>query len=322
MSLIEQFIERAKKSPRRIVLPEGNDERIVQAAQRLVAEGIAKPILIGKEEEIRPLAGGGSLDGIEIVDPATSGSMDKYIASYAAARGVTEGMAKRLVKRDLYFAGMMVREGDADAMVAGVAKATAQVISAAALTVGFDEGISQASSFFLMVMPGADERVLVFADCAVVVDPGARELAEIAVATARNAKKLLDFEPRVGMLSFSTMGSASHARVDKVREAAGIAKEMAPDIAVDGEMQADAAIVEMVGKKKAPDSPIAGQANVLVFPDLDSGNIAYKLVQRLAGAAAIGPIMQGFAKPVNDLSRGASVDDVVAVSAIAALQCG
>ncbi|MBX3727662.1 MAG: phosphate acetyltransferase [Candidatus Sumerlaeia bacterium] len=320
MSLIEQFIQRAKQAPKRVVLPEGDDERMIQAAVRLVAEGIAKPIVLGAEEEVRALAGGASLAGVTIVDPAKDSRIGAYSAAYAKNRGVAEGLAGRMVKRPLYFGGMMVAEGDADAMVAGVAKATAQVISAAALTVGFSEGVSQASSYFVMVLP--DGKVLVFADCAVVVDPNARELAEIAVTTARNAKKLLDVEPRVAMLSFSTKGSAQHAHVDKVREATAIAKEMAPEILLDGEFQVDSAIVERVAKKKCPDSTVGGTANVLVFPDLDSGNMGYKLTQYLGNAKAIGPIMQGFAKPVNDLSRGASVDDIIAVTAIASLQCG
>ncbi|MDK2973097.1 MAG: phosphate acetyltransferase [Candidatus Sumerlaeota bacterium] len=322
MSLTDQFIERAKKSPKRIVLPEGDDERMVQAASRLAAQGIARPILIGDADAIAQLAAGAPLDGVTIVNPSSCPNMDRYVAAYAKTRGVAEGIAKRLVKRPLYFAGMMAAEGDADAMVAGVAKATAQVISAAALTVGFAEGISQASSFFLMVLPGTPERVLVFADSAVVVDPTARELAEIAVATAGNAQKLLGMEPRVAMLSFSTKGSAQHPRVDKVREATEIAKQMAPQFAIDGEFQVDSAIVERVAKKKCPDSAVGGTANVLIFPDLDSGNMGYKLTQYLGGAQAIGPVMQGFAKPVNDLSRGASVDDIIAVAAIASLQCG
>jgi phosphate acetyltransferase len=322
MAFTDQFIERAKKDPKRVVLPEGDDERMVQAASRLAAQGIARPILLGKAEEIAKLAAGAPLAGVTIVDPETSADMERYTAAYAKGRGVAEGLAKRLVKRPLYFAGMMAAEGDADAMVAGVAKATAQVISAAALTVGFAEGISQASSYFVMVWPGSPERVLVFADSAVVVDPSARELAEIAVATAGNAAKLLGIEPRVAMLSFSTKGSAQHPRVDKVREATEIAKQMAPQFLIDGEFQADSAIVERVAKKKCPGSPVGGTANVLVFPDLDAGNIGYKLAQYLGGAQAIGPIMQGFAKPVNDLSRGASVDDIIAVAAIASLQCG
>lgn len=320
MSLIDGFIERAKAAKKRIVLPEGEDERMVQAAIILAGEGIAQPILIGPEDKVKELAGGASLDGITIVQPDGSPNLEKYAEAYAAKRGKKVGIARRMVARDLVFGSMMVGEGDADAMVAGVANATANVISAAALALGFAEGISQASSFFIMVMP--DGTPYIFADCAVVIDPSAQELAEIAVVTADNAKKLLDMDPKVGMLSFSTHGSANHAMVDKVREATEIAKKMRPNYTIDGELQLDSAIVEGVAKKKCPDSPLKGAANVLVFPDLNSGNIGYKLTQRLAKAAAVGPIMQGFAAPVNDLSRGASVDDIVAVSAIASLQCG
>jgi phosphate acetyltransferase len=323
MSLIDDFVKRAKTMQKRIVLPEGDDERMVQAAARLASEGIAKPILLGEPEEVKKLAGGASLSGVVVVDPKEDAAkLEQYARAYAKAREVNEGTAARLVKKNLMYGAMMVSVGDADAMVAGVAKATSQVISAAALGIGYEAGISQASSYFVMVVPGNPDKVFVFADCAVVIDPNERELAEIAVVTARNAKKLLNIEPRVAMLSFSTAGSASHAHVDKVRAATKIAQEMEPSFIFDGEIQLDAAIVEGVAKKKCPNSPLAGQANVLVFPDLNSGNIGYKLVQRMANAKAIGPIMQGFRKPVNDLSRGASVDDVIAVAAIASLQCG
>ncbi len=314
MSLNEQFIERAKAKPRRIVLPEADDQRMVEAAARLADEGIAIPILVGDPAISAPA-------GVEVVSPASDERAAAYAALYAQQRGVKEGIAKRLVKKPLMFGAMMVSAGDADGMVAGVANPTAQVISAAGLGVGYAKGVSQASSYFVMVVPGDPDRVLVFADCAVVVDPNAQELAEIAVITARNARKLLDVEPKVAMLSFSTHGSASHEHVDKVRKATELARAMAPDLAIDGDLQVDAAIVESVARKKCPESPLAGQANVLVFPDLNAGNMGYKLVQRLAKAAAIGPVMQGFSRPVNDLSRGASVDDIVAVSAIAALQC-
>ena len=321
MSLIDQFLEKAKTLKKRVVLPEGNDSRMVEAAARLAKEGIAQPIVLGVPDEVKELAGGASLDGVTIINPKDSpDAMQRYGAAYAKERGVNEGTAARLVKKNLMFGAMMVSTGEADAMVAGVANATAKVISTAALGVGFEEGISGPSSFFLMILPGDPERVIVFADCAVAVDPNERELAEIGVVTARNAKKLLDITPRVAMLSFSTHGSAQHAHVDKVREATKIAKEMEPDFIFDGDIQLDAAIVESVAKKKCPDSPLEGKANVLIFPDLNSGNIGYKLVQRLANAKAIGPVMQGFRGPVNDLSRGASVDDIVAVSAIASLQ--
>ncbi len=314
MTLIDGFIRRASANPRRVVLPEAGDPRMIEAAGRLAGGGIAIPILVGEPAAPVP-------NGIEVVSPDSDGRVERYAEAYAEERQVKLGIARRLLRKPLMFGAMMASAGVADAMVAGVSNPTAQVISAAGLCVGYAEGVSQASSYFVMVVPGDPDRVLVFADCAVVVDPSARELAEIAVITARNAAKLLDVEARVAMLSFSTRGSASHARVDKVAEATRIARAMAPGIAIDGELQVDAAIVESVAAKKCPDSALAGRANVLVFPDLDSGNMGYKLVQRLAGAAAIGPVMQGFRKPVNDLSRGASVDDIVAVSAIAALQC-
>lgn len=325
MSLIEQIIIRAKEAPARIVYSEGQDERIISAAEKVLAKGIAKPILIGDEKEIQRVASetNVSLDGIIIQSNKNESIIEKYAASYSKSRGVREAIAKRIVKKKLYFSGMMVKEGDAEGMIAGVASATATVIQAASLTVGFQQGMSTPSSFFVMVIPefqDEENKILIFADAAVSVQPTAQELAEIAVASGVNTKVLLDIEPKIAFLSFSTNGSARHTDADKVVEAVQIAKDMNTGFEIDGEMQVDTAIVPLVAAKKMPDSSVAGNANVLVFPDLDAGNIGYKLVQYLSGAQAVGPVLQGFAKPVNDMSRGASVEDIISVSAITSVQ--
>lgn len=313
MDLIGKFKEQARKGNIRIVLPEGSDERIVAAAKIIASEGWAKPLVVTDAS-----IGG----GVETLSQADAAVLGRYVAGYRKLRpDLPEKVAARVVKKELVFGGMALATGDADCMVAGAANTTGNVISAASLTVGLAEGIKVPSSFFLMAFPNymnEGERVLAYADCAVNIQPTAEELADIAISTAESARVLLGVAPKVAMLSFSTKGSAAHPDADKVIKATELVKNRKPDLAIDGELQADSAIVPRVAKKKCPQSGVAGQANVLVFPDLDAGNIGYKLSQYLGGARAYGPILQGFRKPCSDLSRGATAEDIVGTAAIVA----
>jgi len=322
MDIIARSIQAAKARQGKVVLPEGQDPRILAAARKILDDSIAQPIVLGSREQIAAVAteAGVDLDGISTVDPRTDDKLATYAARYRESRSVEESIALRMVRKLPFFGGMMVACGDADTMVAGVKHATVTVIQAGALTVGYAPGIETVSSFFLMIVPDRDdmeEQVLIFADCAVNIAPTSEQLADIALASATSATSLLDTCPRVAMLSFSTRGSAVHSDVEKVAEAVRIARQRNPEMLIDGEFQADSALSPDVAAKKIKDSSeVAGRANVLIFPDLNAGNIAYKLTQYLAGAKAIGPLLQGFAKPICDLSRGASVDDIIATTAI------
>jgi phosphate acetyltransferase len=329
MELLERIKLNARKSNKRIVLPEGHEERTLKAADIIIKEGLAQIILLGNPEDILKAAGKHNLTSIDkatIIDPRNHSQKERYIELMVELRknkGLTRDQAEKLILDPLYLATLMIKAGDADGEVAGAINATGDVLRPAFQFVKTRPGITVVSGAFLMILKDksyGEEGLMVFADCAVHPDPTESELAEIAVATAGTARAIAGIEPRVAMLSFSSKGSASHPLVDKVINATRIAREMAPDLQIDGELQADAAIIEKIGQSKAPGSTIAGRANVLVFPSLESGNIAYKLVQRLAGAEAIGPVLQGMAAPINDLSRGCSVSDIVNLVAITATQ--
>jgi phosphate acetyltransferase len=329
MELLEQIRMNAIRHNKRIVLPEGTEERTLKAADAIIAESIARITLLGDPKEIMALAASFGLKNIDkatIINPVSHPMKDKYIdlmVELRKSKGLTRDEASKLIEDPLYLGVMMIKNGDVDGEVAGARNTTGDVLRPAFQIVKTAPGISVVSGAFIMILKdkefGADG-VIVFADGAVHPDPTDKELAEIAVCTARTTKTLLGVEPKVALLSFSTMGSAKHEMVDKVVSATRMAKEMAPEFMFEGELQADAALIEAIGQKKAPGSKIAGKANVLIFPNLECGNIAYKLVERLAHAQAIGPVLQGMAAPINDLSRGCSVSDIINVVAIAANQ--
>ncbi|SHI69096.1 phosphotransacetylase [Clostridium amylolyticum] len=328
MELMKNIWEAAQRDRKRIVLPEGEEERNLVASQKIKENGLADVTLVGNLEVIKRKATDlkVNLDGINIVDPETSDKINSYVQEFYEMRknkGMTIEKAEKIVRDPLYYGTMMVKLGDADGMVSGAIHTTGDLLRPGLQIIKTAPGVSVVSSFFIMVVPGSeygDEGMLLFSDCAVNPNPTAEQLASIAIATAETAKNLFGMSPKVAMLSFSTMGSADHELVDKVRKATELAKELRPDLSIDGEMQLDAAIVSKVAKQKAPNSEVAGNANVLIFPDLQAGNIGYKLVQRFAKAEAIGPVCQGFAKPINDLSRGCSAEDIVNVVAITAVQ--
>jgi len=328
MDVLKNFKEKAAADKKRIVFPEGNDERIIRAAQKVEEEGLADVIILGDEEELRKDAAdyGVNLNGVEIINPRSNEYIEEFTEIFYELRKHKDISIEDAVKSvidPLYFGTMMIYTKKADGMVAGAANATGNVLRPAFQIVKTKEGISTVSSAIVMVLKDksfGEEGVFVVSDCAVNPDPDSSQLAEIAISTAETTKSLLGFEPKVAMLSFSTKGSAQHKNVEKVQKAVEIAHNNNPELILDGELQLDAAVVESVAKRKAPDSKLNGDANVLIFPDLQSGNIGYKLVQRFAGADAVGPILQGLAAPINDLSRGCSVEDIVNLAAITVVQ--
>jgi phosphate acetyltransferase len=316
---MSRLSERARRAPRRIVFPEGGDPRVRLAAERLAAEGVAKPILVTRQDRSAP-------PGICFADPADPQLLRRYAELFVErrrTRGVTGLEAREIVSHPLYFASMMLSSGDADAFVGGAVNTTAETARATIRCVGMAPGVRRVSGFFLMAVRNREfghRGLLLFADCGVIIEPTAMELADIAISTAASARALLETEPSVALLSFSTKGSAKARHVDRVQEALRIIRARAPELHADGELQADAALVAAVGRAKAPGSTVAGCANVLIFPSLESGNIGYKLVERLGDAAAFGPILQGVARPVSDLSRGGSVEDIFNVALITSME--
>ena len=327
-NIMETIYAKAKSANKRIVLPEADDVRTVTAAQKIVAQGLAQVVLVGEEDKVAAACkqAGADVTGCRIVDPVKSPLRDEYAKVFYELRkkkGMTEEKAYQVVADPLHFGCMMVYSDEADGQVSGATHSTADTVRPALQILRTAPGCKMVSSFFVMIVPNCEygeNGVFVFSDCGLVINPNAEELAEIAIQSAKTMQTLLGFEPRVGMLCFSTKGSASDPLADKVIEATKIAQERAPELLIDGELQADAALVDWIAQKKAPGSKVAGHANVLIFPDLNTGNICYKLTERLAKAEAYGPVLQGLRKPVNDLSRGCSADDIVNVTAITAVQ--
>ena len=323
---LERIKERAKQNRQTIVLPEGNDIRTVQAAEKILKEGIADLIILGKESEVKNLAAGLDIHGAKIVDPESDSNVDTYASKFyemRKAKGMTEEKARETMKNTLYYGVMMVKEGVADGMVSGACHATADVLRPALQILKTAPGTKLVSAFFVICVPDCEygsNGTFIFADSGLNEDPDADAVSEIAISSSKSFQTLVEEEPVIAMLSYSTYGSAKSPLVDKMQLATKLAKEKAPQLKLDGELQLDAAIVPSVGQSKAPGSDVAGKANVLIFPNLDAGNIGYKLAQRLAKAEAYGPVTQGIAKPVNDLSRGCSADDIVGVVAITCVQ--